>query len=78
MIRRNQFDDTLRISAGLLGDKHDLIHKAVWWMLREVGKRDLAVLERFLDAHSGHMPRTRLRYALERMTPARKKHYMAG
>jgi len=77
LIRLRQFDDTLRISAALLGDKHDLIHKAVGWMLREVGKRDEKTLERFLDEHAKTMPRTALRYSIERMTPERRKHYMA-
>jgi len=76
-IRLHQFDDTLRISTALLGDKHDLIHKAVGWMLREVGKRDQSVLERYLDEHAKTMPRTALRYSIERMTPERRKHYMA-
>ena len=76
-IRLRQFDDTFRISTALLGDKHDLIHKAVGWMLREVGKRDEGALERFLDAHAKTMPRTALRYSIERMTPERRKHYMA-
>jgi len=76
-IRLHQFDDTLRISTALLGDKHDLIHKAVGWMLREVGKRDASVLEHFLDAHAKTMPRTALRYSIERLTPERRKHYMA-
>jgi 3-methyladenine DNA glycosylase AlkD len=75
-IRLRQFDDTLRVSAALLGDEHDLIHKAVGWMLREVGKRDESVLERFLDEHATTMPRTALRYSIERMTPERRKHYM--
>lgn len=76
-IRLHQFDDTLRISTALLGDTQDLIHKAVGWMLREVGKRDESVLERFLDEHATTMPRTALRYSIERMTPERRKHYMA-
>ena len=76
-IRLRQFDDTLRISTALLGDTHDLIHKAVGWMLREVGKRDESVLEHFLDEHAKTMPRTALRYSIERMTPERRKHYMA-
>jgi 3-methyladenine DNA glycosylase AlkD len=76
-IRLHQFDDTLRISTALLGDTHDLIHKAVGWMLREVGKRDESVLERYLDEHAKTMPRTALRYSIERMTPERRKRYMA-
>ena len=75
-IRHNQFDDTLRISTTLLGDAHDLIHKAVGWMLREVGKRDETVLEAYLDEHASQMPRTALRYSIERLSPARRKHYM--
>jgi len=76
-IRRDDFADTLRISTTLLGDSHDLIHKAVGWMLREVGKRDERVLEAFLDEHARTMPRTALRYSIERMTPAKRKRYMA-
>jgi 3-methyladenine DNA glycosylase AlkD len=76
-IRRDEFDDTLRISTTLLGDSHDLIHKAVGWMLREVGKRDERVLEGFLEKHALEMPRTALRYALERMSPAKRKHFMS-
>jgi 3-methyladenine DNA glycosylase AlkD len=76
-IRRKDFGDTLRISTALLGDSHDLIHKAVGWMLREVGKRDESVLDAFLDRHAGSMPRTALRYSIERMTPAKRKRYMA-
>jgi 3-methyladenine DNA glycosylase AlkD len=76
-IRLRQFDDTFRIATALLDDKHDLIHKAVGWMLREVGKRDESALERFLDRHAKTMPRTALRYSIERMTPERRRHYMA-
>ena len=69
-IRREEFDGPLTISRLLLGDKEDLIHKAAGWMLREVGKKDPAVLEAFLDRHGGIMPRTMLRYAI-REVPAR-------
>lgn len=75
-IRRNEFEDTIRISQALLGDKHDLIHKACGWMLREVGKRDVAALEGFLAQHASVMPRTMLRYAIERLSPARRKRWM--
>src|SRR6266542_3914173 len=66
-IRRNQFEDTLAISKVLLGDKHDLIHNACGWMLREVGKRDENALRGFLEEHAATMPRTMLRYAIERL-----------
>ena len=77
-IRRGDFADTLRIAEKLLGDKEDLIHKAVGWMLREVGKRDVAVLEEFLAEHCGVMPRTMLRYAIERLPEKKRRDYMNG
>ncbi len=76
-IREGQFRDTLELAERLLGDRHDLIHKAVGWMLREVGKRDEAVLRRFLDRHAPAMPRTALRYAIERLPPSDRQRYMA-
>lgn len=77
-IKRNDFADTLAISALLLGDKEDLIHKAVGWMLREVGKRDLKALETFLQTHYKQTPRTTLRYAIERFPEAKRKRYLLG
>ena len=77
-IRHGEFDATLAISRILLGDKEDLIHKATGWMLREVGKKDQSVLEGFLDRHGAVMPRTMLRYAIERFPPDRRRAYLQG
>jgi 3-methyladenine DNA glycosylase AlkD len=70
--------DAVRIAGFLLQDKEDLIHKAVGWMLREIGKRDIECAESFLQKHCQVMPRTMLRYAIERFTPSKKRKYMTG
>lgn len=75
-IRRDEFDDTLRISQMLLSDKEDLIHKATGWMLREVGKRHEPMLIAFLEHHGTVMPRTMLRYAIERLSPEQRQEYL--
>jgi len=77
-IRQNNFNETLKLAAILRDDEHDLIHKAVGWMLREVGNRDLPVEEAFLEANYQYMPRTMLRYAIEKMPTARRKAYLNG
>jgi len=72
----NDFRDTLLISEILLHDTHDLIHKAVGWMLREFGKRDVKALEEFLQRYQGIMPRTMLRYAIERFEEKTRQTYL--
>ncbi|MCP4698715.1 MAG: DNA alkylation repair protein [Gammaproteobacteria bacterium] len=77
-IKKNQFKETLRISERLLNDREDLIHKATGWMLREVGKRDLAAEVSFLNEHYQKMPRTMLRYAIEKFSKEERQKYLTG
>ena len=75
-IKHKQYDDSLALSEKLLSHKHDLMHKAIGWMLREVGKKDRETLVDFLDRHYKNMPRTALRYAIEHFPDEQKAYYM--
>ncbi len=77
-IRQREFEDTIKISEILLNDKHDLIHKAVGWMLREMGKRKEQELINFLNKHYKTMPRTMLRYSTERLPEQIRKDYLTN
>lgn len=77
LIRAGQYEDTLRIADVLLGHPHDLIHKAVGWMLREVGKKDIDLLRRYLSDRYSRMPRTALRYAIERMDAPERQAWLS-
>lgn len=77
-IGNNQFEQTLKISKMLLRDEHDLIHKAVGWGLREIGKKNLGVEEKFLKKYYKKMPRTMLRYAIERFPEKKRQAYLKG
>ena len=77
-IKNNSFETTLKLSEQLLNDKHDLIHKAVGWMLREIGKRNMEVEEEFLRNYYKTMPRTMLRYAIEKFPEEKRLAYLKG
>jgi len=75
-IRAGRFNESLALAKKYLTDKEDLMHKATGWMLREVGKRDKKILEKFLKQHAAVMPRTMLRYAIEKFSPEERAHFM--
>lgn len=76
LIKNKMFDTTIALATHYLNHKHDLIHKATGWMLREMGKRDESVLISFLNSYSTSMPRTTLRYAIEKLDPDTRSYYM--
>jgi 3-methyladenine DNA glycosylase AlkD len=76
LIRAGDLEPTIIISKALLEDDQDLIHKAVGWMLRELGKRDVMMLRRFLSEHAHEMPRTMLRYSIEKLPERERKNWL--
>lgn len=76
-IYHKQFDDAIRLAQHFMTHRHDLMHKAVGWMLREIGKRDRPVLSAFLEEYASQLPRTALRYAIEHYPEAERKQYLA-
>lgn len=78
LIRAGRFGEALEISDVLIDDSHDLIHKAVGWMLREIGNRDVSVLRQFLNDYAATMPRTALRYAIEKLPESERKRWLAA
>jgi hypothetical protein len=77
-MRAGSLEESIHIAELLVDDEHDLIHKAVGWVIREVGKRDIEVLRAFLHVHATTMPRTMLRYAIEKMSESERKRWMAA
>ena len=77
LIRRYQFDDTIRLAEILMDTKHDLMQKSIGWMLREVGKKNEGILVEFLENHKDEMPRTMLRYAIEKFPESQRKHFLS-
>lgn len=76
LIKNDEFEEIIALSKRLLNDEHDLMHKAIGWMLREMGKRDPNQLEQFLTKHASEMPRTMLRYSIEKLSKEERMHWM--
>lgn len=77
LLTHNRYTETVQLAKQYLNDSHDLIHKATGWALRELGKKDEHALKKFLDTHAHRMPRTILRYAIERLSPTTRQKYLA-
>ncbi|MEN9839866.1 MAG: hypothetical protein RL177_1345, partial [Bacteroidota bacterium] len=75
-LRNHEFETALRLCENLLMDRHDLMHKACGWVLREIGKRDIHTLRGFLSTFANRMPRTMLRYSIEKLDPEERRHWM--